>query len=128
MRFDFDLLKAPTSFNNHILIIYDPIFGYSCPDGLIARYVDNLAENFEAYVKEKAPIFIGSELLITGIRVAVFEGRIPFDQVAFFYDRFAMYIDKDGRIDHWPRGFCDHNDKFLAILLDWNTQGKGKEK
>lgn len=128
MHFDFDLLKTQELYDNHIFIIYDPTFGYSCPDGLFEGYVTNLAENFEAYAKAKAPIFIGSELLIMAIRVAICQGLIPFDRVAFFYDRFAMHPDKWGRLDSYPQGFCDHLDDYLAALLSDSWFKKEEKK
>ena len=63
-------------------------------------------------------VVVANELTITAFRVAVKRKEIPHDQIQFMFENYGMNVDKGGRIDHWPRGFCDFNDNFLSTLLD----------
>jgi len=69
-----------------------------------------------------------SDHFLNGVRVAVKEGLIPFDQVKIFYLERSMSsphetvvispeIDERGRINNWPRGFFDESDRLLEQLL-----------
>lgn len=69
-----------------------------------------------------------SDHFLNGVRVAVKEGLIPFDQVKIFYlerSTASMHetvvispeIDPQGRINSWPRGFFDESDRLLEQLL-----------
>lgn len=69
-----------------------------------------------------------SDHFLNGVRVAVREGSIKHNQVRlFFLERLASkihastvispIIDKNGRINKWPKGFFDENDRQLEKLL-----------
>ena len=70
-----------------------------------------------------------SDHLLNGIRLAVHSGRVCRDDVALHYfervqDDVAIRakitsptMDTAGRIDEWPDGFFDENEKVLRKLL-----------
>ncbi len=69
-----------------------------------------------------------SDHFLNGLRVAVKENRIDFQDVKLFYlERnpgnihesivVSPQINKDGRISSWPKGFFDEEDKQLERLL-----------
>ncbi len=69
-----------------------------------------------------------SDHFLNGVRVAVREGMIPASEVKVFYlekgdtsvhEALVVNpeIDENGRIDLWPEGFFDENDRLLEKLL-----------
>jgi len=69
-----------------------------------------------------------SDHFLNGVRVAVKEKVVPVNQVQVFYLERSdtsvheslvvnPEIDKDGRIDIWPKGFFDEGDRLLEKLL-----------
>ena len=66
-----------------------------------------------------------SDHFMDGVRIAVREGLIQPDGVAFHYfertgNRTTVtspVIDADGRLSHWPQGFFDQHEENLARLL-----------
>ena len=69
-----------------------------------------------------------SDHFLNGVRVAVKDGLIPYDQVKLFYlERstapmhetvvISPEIDQHGRINRWPLGFFDESDRLLEKLL-----------
>ena len=122
MNYDFDLRKAHLTYPDRVFFIYDPSMGYSCPDDKVEPFVESIIKRFEEFLENGNVFFIGSELIIHGLRVAICEQRIPYKKVVLFYKHHALHVDKNGRIDSWPAGFCDHADKYLEKLIHWGQK------
>ena len=71
-----------------------------------------------------------SEHILNALRVAVHQDKLQPDQLKILYlenrpgcefdfdiDSTELKIDKDGRLDNWPRGFFDQIEEDLLILL-----------
>ncbi len=69
-----------------------------------------------------------SDHFLNGVRVAVREGLVKHDHVRLFFlersesvshasDVISPEIDKNGRINKWPKGFFDESDRQLEKLL-----------
>lgn len=112
-------------------LIYDPIRGMPIRDGDVDQYVETIIRTHAESVLE---FDVASELLITAIRAAVHAGRIVPTHIQLLFRPHTqddmgvmreqplqeLRIDDDGRIDHWPIGFCDNIDKYLMELIDWD--------
>jgi predicted ATPase len=120
----------------------------STPDTII------LIENPEAHLHPKGQVKMGqllalaasggvqvviethSDHVLNGIRLAVHAGKIDPKDVQLHYfqrqnqDRQAVTdvispkIDRNGRIDQWPKGFFDEWDNSLEILLEPAVEGE----
>ncbi len=61
-----------------------------------------------------------SELLVTALRVLILRKEISHEEIEFLYNSRIMIANVEGRLDYWPDGFCDHNDKMLCELVKWD--------
>lgn len=94
-------------------IIYDPDKGIGYPDG----HCKNAAHSMSILRGEHT---IGSQLLFDHIRLLVKKGVLPVDELEVWFGDIKICVDKNGRIAHWPKGFCDYFANTLNELLDWN--------
>lgn len=75
-----------------------------------------LAEYFLTIAEE--PVFhTSSEVFVNAIRLAVHRGRYPHDRVVFVHRDKVLRLDKNGRIEVWPFGFCTAVSDVLMALL-----------
>jgi len=58
-------------------------------------------------------------------RIAIIRGLVPCTDIEYHFQNYAIFPDKDARLDFWPTGFCDIMDDILEELLYPN---KGDEK
>lgn len=79
---------------------------------------DHNAESFLTCMIE-CDLKISTENVIHAARTLYREGVIKDLEIYFEADDglIKLNVDKDGRIDQWPKGFCDTMDKFLERLL-----------
>jgi hypothetical protein len=97
-----------------ITIVYD-INSNPTPDSQADQFVE---EVIEAIRQGGDHLFARSnELLFLAIRAAINQERISCDKVQFKYGGFIYPVDKNGRMEFWPEGFCDHMDKYLDQLF-----------
>ncbi len=80
-----------------------------------ARYIFKLSRE-----KRTFTYVTNSSLFVYAVRTLVKEGVIPLDEVTLQFNGTNLEMDRQGRIKHWPDGFCDVWDRFLSRLLDWN--------
>lgn len=108
-----------------ITVIYDPINGTVVPDGKINDWIDEVVA-----LDADVTVTIGAETMLHELRARHCEGKLKIAETLTFKDNGSdnpadwvlVQIDKDGRIDYWPRGFCDHTDKALARLLGFGEK------
>jgi hypothetical protein len=92
-------------------IIYDPLSGFHCPDGLCEAKAKEI-------VKNGGTVTIGSSLLFDYIRLEVKNGAISAEDVRVIFQGQHPAMYPDGRLSNWPRGFCDYFERVLDALLD----------
>lgn len=101
-----------------IEITYDPKLGKSVPDGKVQSWVETFIS--DALTHNVKACKVGSELMIHAIRLAIKQGKLDHNDVVFVFEGEEIKSDKDGRMFHWPLGFCDHYESFLSKLLEWD--------
>lgn len=93
------------------------------PDSEIESWVKESIKQYQEWDKyptnSEFVLRIAQEMLITMFRVAVKEGMISSDKIELRFNGQTLRIDQFGRIEDWPKGFCDYNDDFLNRLLGW---------
>jgi hypothetical protein len=62
-------------------------------------------------------IAVSSGLFITAVRCLVKQGAASHLNVRFLFRGKLIYPDLNGRIENWPAGFCDVEERFLSKLL-----------
>jgi hypothetical protein len=62
-------------------------------------------------------IIVSTALFITAVRVHINEGLVPCEEVEFLYQGLLLRPNKDGRLQEWPNGFCDVEERLLFRLL-----------
>lgn len=62
-------------------------------------------------------ICVGSENFIAAARALIAEGIVPHTEVEFVFAGQVLQPDRGGRLQHWPRGFCDTMDGFCMRIL-----------
>lgn len=60
---------------------------------------------------------VSNELAINQIRVFIKQGKLNHSEVVFVYNGSELKPDKNGRLENWPKGFCDHTENMLYTLL-----------
>lgn len=55
--------------------------------------------------------------LITMSRVLIKQKIIHHDRICYKYDNFILFPDQNGRLETWPDGFCDFDEKCFMELF-----------
>jgi len=93
----------------------EAISDYQC-EKFILYYYNNINEG---YYKDNISIYTSTELVIHTARALIKEGKIDNEKVEFYLnDELIGKADKNGRLNNWPKGFCDYYDNILDRLLD----------
>lgn len=91
------------------------------PDSEIEPWVKETIKQHEKWKQgpSDAPFMIrvAQEMIITMFRVAVKEKLISSSEIELRFNGEVLTIDRFGRIENWPKGFCDYNDDFLNRIL-----------
>jgi hypothetical protein len=96
-----------------IRIRYDALDGVAVRDGDVNQFVDDINWGLEQNIE----ISVSTENVINEVRARIKEGMIPYINVVFLFDQKILLVDKNGRLDWWPNGFCDTIEKQLMRLL-----------
>lgn len=93
------------------------------PDSEIEHWVKETIKQYNEWKKgpSNTPFMlrVAQEMIITMFRVAVKEGLISSSEIELQFNGDVLRIDQFGRIENWPKGFCDYNYDFLTRLLGW---------
>lgn len=95
-----------------INVTYQKLGGITCADG----EVEGVAA---AIIATGRDVTVSSFLLINQIRILVKRGKWNCDNIIFLYENYKIRINEDGRLSHWPEGFCDIYDHILNELVDY---------
>lgn len=61
---------------------------------------------------------VSTENIITCARALIAKGKVSHKNITFYHEgEFVDEPNADGRMSNWPKGFADHNDKWLMSLL-----------
>jgi len=103
-----------------INIWYDPKNGLALRDAEVSQYVTDVIKSHDPHYGTST-ICISSELIVQEFRTRIKLGEISHDHIKFSFltDGHEIEIrpDKNGRLEQWPDGFCDYNDKLLDKLI-----------
>lgn len=94
---------------------FDPIRGYSVPDGLIESFVNDVIETRNPQAGDYE-LTVGSDTLVTQFRLAVAKKKIPHTDLVFVYDNKEIPVDERGSPRFWPAGFADQTMDALIQL------------
>lgn len=101
---------------NKLTVRYDAIQGHAVADGLAESYVNSIIEGLRY---EAVSVTVGSELIVSHIRLAIGEGRLDAENVFFLFEDYVIKFGPLGSIVHpktWPDGFCDYFVKVVANI------------
>jgi hypothetical protein len=122
-----------------INVVYCPLTGASMPDGCIDYFCDIIEklgrfrfDDGDLPVSENVghTTIVGSLLIVDELRARMVEGRLKIDKMIYRYtDKetnttkdINLKIDENAKIEFWPEGFCDYNEKSLMRILGLKTK------
>jgi hypothetical protein len=115
-----------------LTIIYDPDRGYLFADGKAEEWVDETIDMFNrAGERSDDPewrIKVCSALLVDYFRLRLAQKKIKADQIAFEFKDQTLIHNKYGRLEKWPKGFCDYTDDILTELLSIGLKASKEKK
>ncbi len=88
--------------------------GKACSDFDCEKYIKNL-KDLESLDRKYTT---SSSIVILAIRAAIARGELDFTKIQFKFDDHILQPDKDGRMEYWPRGFCDIDFNFMDDILN----------
>lgn len=117
-------------------IKYNPDNGYLFPDGKTEEWVDKIIALFkDAVNKGEDPeweLKVCSALLIDCFRLRLAEGILTVNEIEFVFKDQTLKHNETGRIEKWPKGFCDHGvgmmEKILSAEIQAHKKSKGSNK
>jgi len=98
------------------IIDYNATIGDSFADGMVVKIVDDWIED------GSCNIVTSTGLIIDAFRAAVKQGKVSSEDIVIKFRGEELPVDSRGKLDHWPAGFHDTQDKLLTILLGWETK------
>lgn len=75
------------------------------------------AENYAYRFLKQDELNVSSQNVVDWVRVMVKDGVIDWKDIKVYFRDQELLIDKNGRMNHWPHGFCDTNLNALTRLL-----------
>ena len=91
-----------------LTVEYDPNVGHVERDGEAEKWVDEIIATAKTEDKKDDWIVtVSSALLIDFFRLRLAQGVIKKDQIEFVFNDQVLNHNKYGRIEYWPKGFCD---------------------
>lgn len=96
-------------------VIFDPIGGVCVPDSMLLDYAEEVISSYMHGGNNT--ITVGSSLIIDAMRVVLLRWRLSKDSVCFHFNGEKIYIKDNGRLSHYPEGFCDAQRKLIVELL-----------
>lgn len=104
-----------------IKVFYRKNDGLTMPDGKIEEFVKNLVESYLSTSnskKDDVTVVVGSSMIITHFQIAIFEKKISNKEIVFIAeDGTELNPNVDGRINFYPKDFCDFIENSLLRLL-----------
>ena len=95
------------------------------PDGDAEEYVKGFIKDAIG-AGDTCQLDTCQESVVDWVRVWITRKLINHKQVEFIFKDNIMFSDKYGKLDWWPKGFCDYRDKQLEYLLKGFFDGAEK--
>ena len=104
--------------------------GAYLPDHKVQGWYNTLAYNIEnGVISDHIRIIrLSSELMVEMSILLVVRGILKHDEIIYRYKGEDLHINKYGRIDKWPKGFCDNMGNILEEILIESSLKVQKEK
>lgn len=100
-------------------IVYDAYNGEAIADGHAYNKANELIELHK--LTGEVVYNSASSHVIDSIRLLVAKGKISNNDVIYKFNSAdgekSIKVDKNGRLEFWPEGFCDHSMNFLSELF-----------
>lgn len=105
-----------------LIVVYDAFDGTPIRDGDVHDIIDVTVKNLASIraLTEVRAVY-ASSVMIDAYRLAISEGRIPVEDIAFEFKGNRLRHDHLGQIEHWPDGFCDTGHKIIGKIIGWDT-------
>jgi len=97
-----------------ITIEFDAINGQPIADGLVEEFVINTLSQHNT--DKNIQISVSNALVIDQFRVFVKNKYISNEMIQFLFQGQIINPTSNGRIEKWPKGFCDHQMYLLSKL------------
>lgn len=89
-----------------MIITYDPDNGLALPDSKWFEWI-------EIFTSNPVDTIVGSNIAIDLIRFKVLTKELDYKKIKFKFNNEEIDVDKNGYIEYWPVGFCDHFERIL---------------
>jgi len=63
-------------------------------------------------------LHVGTAIMVDAVRVAIKREQLNHEDVTFQFKGQILNVDKNGKIDNWPKGFCDTTLIYLEELFE----------
>ena len=93
------------------IVEYDAFYGQAVRDGSLDDWVQEIVD------ADSGHWIFGTENIITALRLAVKQQRIPHTEITFLYKGQYLRTYPNGGLDPWPRGFADVTEDMLCKML-----------
>jgi len=102
-----------------IVIEYDPIEGKHMPDSCMSTEMQSITESLNLIDEDGVlALKYANETMVMMTRLLVKRGLLNHENIIYRFNGIDMHIDRDARLDKWPKGFCDNFDNMLDEILD----------
>lgn len=102
-----------------ITIEYKPL-GLTVSDFMCEKFFQTILKTIKTNNNQYFPISSG--IAIERIRVGIAEGDINHKDVTFLFKGEKFQTDEHGRIEQWPKGFCEVFSEYLDRILKVHCQ------
>ena len=99
-----------------LILTYDPDNGPATRDGQCLKTAESM-------ISLRGNWTTGNFHLIEHLRLMIKNGDIQHEDVVFKFGNDVIFVNKNGTMDHWPKGFGDAEINILEKLLGWDTAG-----
>jgi len=98
-----------------ITLVYDPDSGLAVRDGDAKKIATSIA--WAADHNKTDECAYATENVFYAVRVLVKQNIIGSNRIRFKFKDVYITVDRNGRCDPWPPGFCDISERYLMKLL-----------
>jgi hypothetical protein len=96
--------------------------GQAVADLRVQDWLDDLLSRLEHCGLESHTIDVGTDVMVSIIRLAVIEGRLDHEDVTFYFEDYIITVDENGMFNLSPKGFCDTLTEISRKLLEKNKE------
>jgi len=94
-----------------IIIEYDPILGITLPDIHLKDELEYILRNYTKHKNHLSIYSYGNETFVLNARLLVSRNLVKPYEIIFIFKGEIITINEYGRLNPWPNGFCDNEEK-----------------